>query len=115
MRAVDLLHDSFSANRPTVQDTMWTRLHQRYNGTDSTIGAVLNIGLIPSPLVVGPRDMIVAATQPPAVPTDTERAATVAGSQAWYDVADAQARATYAAIERASEDAFRKLKNYSRT
>ena len=30
MRAVDLLHDNFAANRPTVQDTMQAKLHQRY-------------------------------------------------------------------------------------
>ena len=107
MRAVDFLRDNFSAHRPTVRDTMQARLHQHYNGTDYTIGANLNIGLISRPLVVRHRDMTVVETQPLAVPTDMERAATAAGSQAWYDVADAQARANFAAIERASEDAFR--------
>ena len=52
------------------------------------------------------RDLSNAELQPPAVQTDRERAAIVAGSQAWLAVADEQARAEFAEIEQASAEAL---------
>ena len=61
------------------------------------MGAALNVGLIPSTLIVGHQDMVVIDAQPQAVPAGIGRAATVAGSAAWPPVADDQARAKHAA------------------
>ena len=79
MQAVELLHDNSAAHLPTLQDTAQAKLHHPYNGTDSTIGATFNLGLPPHPLVVGSRDMTDAEQQPPAMQTDRQRAAIVAG------------------------------------
>ena len=60
-----------------------------------------------SPSMAGKfRDCGHAAQQPEVVQTDRERAAFVAGSQAWLDNADEQAHANFAEIAQASADAL---------
>ena len=55
-----------------------------------------------------PRDLGNAANHPEASPTNQERAAFVAGSQAWLDTnPDKQARAKFAAVEQVSAEALR--------
>ena len=59
------------------------------------------------------RDCGNAAQQPEAAQTDRERAAFVAGSQAWLDNADEQARANFAEIAQASADALEEARAFS--
>ena len=113
MRAVELLHETFAAHLSIVQDTTQAKLHDHYHGTDSTISATFHLGLPPHPLVGGSRDMNNAAQQPPAVQTAKESAAIAAGSQAWKPNADNQARAEFAEIEQASEDAYDEAQAFS--
>ena len=102
MHAVALLHNNFAAHVPTVQDDLQRRLYRHFHGTETTIGAMLQLGL-PSPSLVGNIcECGNAAQQPEAGPTDRERAAFVAGSQAWLDNADEQARANCEEIAQAS-------------
>ena len=75
---------------------------------------MLNLGLPTHHLVGGSRDLSNAAQKPPAVQTDKERAAIVAGSQAWIAIVDDQARATFAEIEQASEEAFKEAQAFFR-
>ena len=114
MQAVELLHESLAASVPTVHDTLQQKLYEHFHGTNSTIGAILNLGLPTHHLVGGSRDLSNAAQQPPAVKTDKERAAIVAGSQAWLATADDQAGAEFAKIEQASEEAFKEAQAFFR-
>ena len=78
------------------------------------MGATLQLGLPPTRLVGKPRDYGNAANQPEAGPTDQERAAFVAGSQAWLEGnPDEQARANFAEIEKASAEALKEAHAFS--
>ena len=113
MHAVTLLHNNFAAHVPTLQDDLQRGMHKHFHGNQTTIGALLQLGL-PSPSLVGKfRDCGNAPQQPEAVQTDGERAAFVAGSQAWLDTADEQARANSAEIAQASADALEEARAFS--
>ena len=115
MQAVTLLHNNVAAHVPTVQDDLQRGLHKHFHGTKTTIGALLQLGL-PSPNLVGAfRDFRNAEQQPAAVQTNRERAAFVAGSQAWLDNADEQARANFAEIAQASADALEEARAFQNT
>ena len=78
------------------------------------MGATLQLGLTPAGLVGKPRNLGNAANHPEASPTDHERAAFVAGSQAWLDTnSDEQARAKFAPVEQASAETLRQTPSVS--
>ena len=78
------------------------------------MGAALHLGLTPAGMVGKPRDLQNAANHPDPSPSDREREAFVAGSQAWLDTnPDEQARAKFAALEHASSEARKENYKFS--
>ena len=79
------------------------------------MGAALRLGLTPAGMVGNPRDLQNAANHPDPSPSDREREAIVAGSQAWLDTnPDEQARAKFAALEQASSEARKENYKFSK-
>ena len=104
MQAAKMVHDNFAVHKQTLQDALHEGLSQHFHGTDSTMGAALQLGLTPAGLVGKPRDLGNVANHPEASPSDQKRAAFVAGSPAWLN-SDEQARAEFAALGQASAEA----------
>ena len=82
LHAAQVPHDNFAVHKATLQDSMHQRLLAHFHDTTSAMGAALNLGLTPAGMVGKPRDFENAANHPDPSPSDREREAIVAGSQA---------------------------------